>query len=65
MAKIITATRADISLFHIAASLMNDAQQWWRIADANHLQDPMIYGTVKLIIPDPDPTTSTGVPPTS
>lgn len=62
MAKSYDFTRADVSLFHIAARLMNDATQWYRIADANNLNDPMIYGQVRLIVPDPDPTTTGGVP---
>jgi nucleoid-associated protein YgaU len=62
MAKTLTFTRADVSLFHIAARLMNDATQWYRIADANSLSDPMIYGTIVLTIPDPDPSTTGGVP---
>jgi hypothetical protein len=65
MAKTYIFTRADVSLFHIAARLMLDPLQWYRIADANKLQDPMIYGTVNLVIPDADPTTTGGVPLTS
>lgn len=57
-----TFTGADISLMHIAARLMNDAQQWYRIAEANGLSDYMITGTVTLIIPTPDPTLTGGIP---
>lgn len=57
-----TFTGADISLMHIAAREMGDAQQWHRIAAANGLSDYMITGTITLVIPSPDPTLSGGVP---
>lgn len=57
-----TFTGADISLMHIAARLMGDPLQWYRIAQANNLSDYMITGTVTLLIPTPDPTTTGGVP---
>lgn len=57
-----TFTGADISLMHIAAREMNDALQWYRIAQANGLSDYMITGTVTLIIPTPDSSLSGGIP---
>jgi hypothetical protein len=41
---------------------MNDWGQWYRIARLNRLSDPMITGTMTLLIPDPDPSTTGGVP---
>jgi nucleoid-associated protein YgaU len=62
MATTYTVTRADVSLFHVAARVMGDALQWYRIAKLNNLDDPMIYGTMTIVVPDPDPTTTGGVP---
>lgn len=63
MATIKTFSGADRTLFHIAARELGDPLAWYRIADANGLTDTMIVGTVDLIIPGPDPTIQTGLPP--
>lgn len=57
-----TFTGADISLMHIAARLMGDPQQWYRIAQANNLSDYMITGTVTLTIPTANATLTGGIP---
>lgn len=49
-------------LFHLAAKYLNDATQWIRIAQQNNLTDPTILGIVTLVIPDPDPTQTGGMP---
>lgn len=50
------------NLFQIAASELQDATQWIRIAQANGLSDPFIYAQTSLTIPDPDPTQTGGIP---
>lgn len=55
-------TGADIDLFHIALKTMGDPTQAYRIAEANGLTDFMVTGTVNLIIPTPDPSTTGGIP---
>lgn len=62
MAQKRTFTGADIDLFHIAARVMGDPTQAYRIATANGLVDFMVTGTVNLIIPTPDPSTTGGIP---
>jgi nucleoid-associated protein YgaU len=62
MATTKTFTGADGTLFHIALNELGDALQWYRIAEANGLSDPMITGTVELVIPEADPTTTGGIP---
>ena len=37
---VIQITAADVSLFHVAAANLNDATQWWRIAQLNGMSDP-------------------------
>ena len=42
------------TLFHVAAEEYGDATQWWRIARANAITDPIIGGTVVVLsIPEP------------
>lgn len=41
------------TLFHVAALYMGDATLWTRIAAANGLDDPIIAGTVQLVVPAP------------
>lgn len=50
------------NLFAIAAQYLGDATQWIRIAQANHLNDPVLLGVVTLIIPQIDPSAGGGVP---
>lgn len=57
-----TFTGADGTLFHIAARLYGDATEWIRIAQANGIIDPMIVGTVTLVIPSKPQTQSGGIP---
>lgn len=40
-------------LYRIAAEAYGDATQWYRIAAANGLTDPLVAGPITLIIPDP------------
>ena len=56
-----TITVAGGNLFQIAAQYLGDATQWLRIAQANGLTDPMLFGVVTLVIPDPDPTAGGGI----
>ncbi|WP_336763428.1 hypothetical protein [Asaia sp. VD9] len=58
-------TAADVSLYHVAASQLNDATQWWRIAQLNGMTDPdftWLPSPVPLQIPNIDPTQNSGVP---
>lgn len=55
-----TITVAGGNLFRIAAERLNDATQWYRIALANNLTDPMIDGVVTLTLPPPDSTGGNG-----
>jgi L-ascorbate metabolism protein UlaG (beta-lactamase superfamily) len=50
------------NLFAIAAQQLGDATQWIRIAQANGLTDPMLSGLATLVIPDPDPSQTGGLP---
>lgn len=51
------------TLYHVAAAQYGDATQWWRIARANGLTDPVIPGLLTLTIPASDPsTTGDGIP---
>lgn len=56
-----TITVAGGTLFHLAASELNDATQWIRLAQLNLLVDPQIRGVVTLKIPDLDPTAGGGI----
>lgn len=49
------------NLFKIAAVYLNDATQWIRIAQANHLSDPILVGIIELNIPPIDPTAGGGI----
>jgi nucleoid-associated protein YgaU len=40
-------------LYRLAAQNYGDATQWYRIAAANALFDPIVPGPTTLIIPDP------------
>lgn len=62
MATTKTFSGADGTLFHIAARELGDPLAWHRIAAANKLVDPIIVGTVDLVIPSPDPSPQTGIP---
>lgn len=53
---------AGTNLFTVAAQELGDATQWYRIAMSNDLNDPMIFGLQELQIPDPDPSTTGGLP---
>lgn len=57
-----TFTGSDLDLFHISLRLFGDALQWYRLAQANSLNDTVITGTVQLSIPQPDPTNTGGIP---
>ena len=46
-----TVTVSDTTLFHVAASVFGDATAWTRIAAVNGLSDPMLNGTVTLVLP--------------
>lgn len=60
--KTIQASGADLTLYHVAARELNDPTQWYRIAAANGLSDPVIYGVVTLIIP-PQAVSTDGIVP--
>lgn len=49
-----TITVNNANLYDLAARFYGDAAQWTIIADANSIDDPQIYGTVTLIIPEWD-----------
>jgi hypothetical protein len=44
---------AGADLFHLAAQYYGDATQWYRIAIANGLVDPLVTGPTSLLIPGP------------
>ncbi len=44
-------TVAGGNLFQIAAKQLGDATQWIRIAQLNNLSDPMLSGTITLLLP--------------
>lgn len=50
------------NLFAIAAAELGDATQWYRIAQASGLDDPMLSGVVTLTIPDAIQAPSAGIP---
>lgn len=61
----IQVTAADVSLYHVAAIRLNDATQWWRIAQLNGITDPdltWLPSPVSLQLPNIDPTQNSGVP---
>jgi hypothetical protein len=51
------------NLFEIAAVQFDSALQWINIARANNLTDPMLSGTVQLVIPPFSPILSDGIGP--
>jgi len=56
-----TITVAGDNLFRIAAVELGDATQWIRIAELNHVTDPVLTGVTTLLIPDFDPNAGGGV----
>jgi hypothetical protein len=48
-----TLTTAGGDLFRLAAEQLGDALQWIRIAQLNHISDPMLSGLQTLRLPDP------------
>ncbi|GAB6968550.1 hypothetical protein JCM25156A_25880 [Komagataeibacter kakiaceti JCM 25156] len=65
MTTILKVTAADISLYHVAAARLNDATQWWRIAQLNGMTDPDLSGfttPVTLVLPAVDASQDSGVP---
>jgi hypothetical protein len=56
-----TTTVVGGNLFKLAASYLNDATQWVRIAQANGLSDPVLNGLNVLEIPPVDPTAGGGI----
>jgi hypothetical protein len=57
-----TFTGADRTLYHIAAREYSNALLWYIIAAANGLSDPVITGTMQLVIPPKPPSDNDGVP---
>lgn len=49
------------NLFRIAATYLNDATQWVRIARLNAIRDPWLAGNVTLRIPPVNPNAGGGV----
>ena len=47
-------------LYRLALQYYGDATQWWRIARANNLTDPVLVGHQTLVIPDQSTTPDTG-----
>ena len=57
-------TAANTTLFHVAALYLRDATLWNLIATANGLSDPLVTGSVQLILPlVPSTAQSTGALP--
>jgi L-ascorbate metabolism protein UlaG (beta-lactamase superfamily) len=54
-------TTTATSLFHLAATELQDATQWIRIAQQNNLTDPMLTGVITLTLPEPDPAAGGGI----
>ena len=50
------------NLFTLAASYLNDATQWIRIAQLNNISDPVLVGVVILTLPAKDLNASGGTP---
>ena len=57
-----TITQIGGDLYTVAAAQLGDATQWFRIAQASGLDDPMLSGTVTLTIPDAIQAPSAGDP---
>lgn len=65
MANTIRVTASDVTLYHVAASQLGDAAQWWRIAQLNGLSDPDLSGfavPIILHLPTVDASQTSGVP---
>jgi len=65
MADTVIVSAADGSLYRVAATQLNDATQWWRIAALNGLSDPdlsWLTAPVTLTLPTLDATQTAGVP---
>lgn len=56
-----TRTVAGANLFRIALEEYGDATQWWRIAKANGLRDPVVTGLKMLNIPPANSTDTGGI----
>lgn len=56
-----TVTVTGSNLFRLAAEHLGDATQWIRIAQLNSLSDPMLQGTVTLLLPDTNPNAGGGI----
>lgn len=48
-------------LFRVAATYLNDATQWIRIAQLNAISDPWLAGPATLRIPDRNPNAGGGI----
>lgn len=62
---VVRVTAVDRSLFHVAASQLEDATQWWRLAQLNGLADPSLLPfptPIPLKIPIADSTLTDGLP---
>ena len=62
----ITVTAADRTLYHVAAAQLDDATQWWRIAQLNGMTDPDLSSLTTptvIQIPVQDSSLTTGLPP--
>ena len=49
------------NLYQIAATELGDATQWIRIAQLNGIADPVLSGTITLVIPDFDKNAGGGI----
>jgi hypothetical protein len=56
-------TVAGGDLYQLALVELGSALQWWRIAQANGITDPMLSGLNTLIIPGDDSSLTDGLPP--
>jgi hypothetical protein len=50
------------TLFAIAATYLNDATQWIRIAQLNNISDPVLQGVTTLVIPPVNAAAGGGLP---
>jgi hypothetical protein len=57
-------SKADVSLFKVAAVQWGDASAWLVLANANGMTDPMLANDIpiKITVPDWDPSYSGGAP---
>lgn len=56
-------TVAGGDLYRIAATQLGDASQWWRIAQANAITDPVLSGVIALDLPQRNASLTDGLPP--